>query len=78
MSIQSRSGSLLEAVDLSAVQFALLDSDHRVLRVGSGIAIAIDETQYVCEVWCDVCDAEPLCFLAATICKRAIIPVVQV
>ena len=77
-SVEGRLGGLLEAVYVSAVQVALCDSYDRVLRVGSGVAVAVDETKYVGEVWRDVGDLEPLCFLAAAVRKRAITPLLQV
>src|SRR5437588_11409863 len=77
-SVEGRLGGLLEAVYVSAVQVALCDSYDRVLRVGSGVAVAVDETKYVGEVWRDVGDLEPLCFLAAAVRKRTITPLLQV
>jgi hypothetical protein len=76
-SAESRPGSLLEPVNLSAVNIALRDSDDGMLGVRSGVAVAVDETQYIGEVWRDVSYAELLCFLAAPVRKRTIMPLVQ-
>ena len=43
-SAESRLGSLLEPVHMSAMQIALRDSDDRVLRVRSGVAVTVNET----------------------------------